>query len=196
MASAYGGYESHGQPKGVSDPCPCCLTESQVCVTRSGQSWVGGPGPPALRSPEGLCCPAGAGWGRPPAGLSTFSWLAGPDARPAVPLHGCCTHSSWGWWFLPLHPAGVTPLTCLSCFHQGAVRRCAPATRSAPPQHWLWAEAGAAWGAVLLAMPKEPGVPPSPEQQLCGPWETLPGLGGCSVWKVARWQRQPGVLSV
>ena len=160
-------------------------------MTRSGQSWMGA-GPPALRSPEGLCCPTGAGWGRPPVGLSTFSWLAGPDghmlSRRCPCMLAARTHAGGGGFSyctqLGSRPWPVCPVS--TKVQSGVVLR-------PPAVLHLSTGSGQRPGrlGVLFC-----GVPPSPEQQLCGPWETLPGSGGCSVWKVARWQRQPGVLSV
>ena len=98
-------------------------------MTHPGHSWVGA-GPPALRSLEGLCCPAGASWGRPPAGLTTFSWLTRPDGLllswrcPCMPAActqagGCgSSHStqlgSLPWSVCPVFPPRCSQALCSS----------------------------------------------------------------------------------
>lgn len=98
-------------------------------MTHPGHSWVGA-GPPALQSLEGLCCPAGASWGRPPARLTTFSWLTRPDGLllswrcPCMPAArtqagGCGSSHSTQLGSLPWSVCPVFPPRCSQALCSG-----------------------------------------------------------------------------
>lgn len=142
---------------------------------------------------SGSAVQQGASWRRRPAGLSTFSLaqaalmaFCSAGSAPACLLQAL----KLGVVVPPTHPAGVTAQFCFSCVstkvQSGVLLR---------PPAVLRLSTGSEQ-RLGASMPKEPEVPHSPEQQLCGPWEALLISGGCSVWKAARWQRQPGVLPV
>lgn len=157
-----------------------------------------GAGPPALGSPEGLCCPVGAGpwcgFGEGPVEFSMFSWLAGPDGLMVSSWCPCvcsaCTQAGGrgasgsprlGWQPWSVRPAFPPRCSQALCPWPPAVLRLSASSEQRPGRSASRLCLLCPWSQRYLAL------------QGSGPCKTLPGLGGCSVWKVARWQRQPGV---
>ena len=108
-------------------------------MTHPGQSWVGA-GPPPEGHLRGSAVQQVQIRGGPLQGSARFPGsptlmaFCSAGRAPACLLHAL----KLGVVVPPTPPSwGRCPGLFVLCFHRGAVRRCAPATHSAPPQHWL-----------------------------------------------------------